>query len=223
MHGTRTPFGSFGGVREAFRAQGESLEQLLEDGYMDENGQPLVFDFDLPIEVFNNWLSAYQYDNWVSDVPPWSSGAGFPFASIGLTVNWIQTSVNDSFGVSEFILKGKAPITWIAKRTASQYLGTREPGQVSWCDSCLGDLDMNGAVDVGDLLLLLQAWGQPQPCMTFDDTSWTVYNQTPAPPGSPFPYEAPLPMEDIGVSQILKLIDHWGPCTGCTPTERSLW
>ena len=195
--GSRVPYGSFGGVREAFEAPAGSLDELL-----DEFGNPLDVDLDLPIEVFNNWLTAYQTDNWSWDSPPWDSQKGFPFASIGLTVNWIDTSVNDPFGVSEFILKGRAPITWIAKRSAAQYLGTREPGQVSWCDSCLGDLDMSGAVDVGDLLMVLQAWDRPQPCMTF---TYPTFNDN---------LSRPDMVEKIGVNSVLKLIDHWGPCKG---------
>ena len=65
----------------------------------------------------------------------------------------------DKLALSEFILKGKAPITWIGKRSGSQYMGTRQPGQVSWCDSCYGDMDMNGAIDIGDLLMVIDAWG----------------------------------------------------------------
>ncbi len=197
--GSRSPYDPLNAAREVFAVEGTSL-----DDYYDEFGDPIEL-IDIPIEVFNKWLTAYQHDNWVSDTPPWSSGAGFPFASIGLTVNWIQTSVNEPLALSEFILKGRAPITWIAKRSGSQYLGERQPGQVSWCDSCLGDLDMSGSVDVGDLLMLLQAYGHPQPCMTFDDTPYFVFTD-----------EQPS-MKDVGVAQILALIDHWGECNGWPP------
>ena len=197
--GTKKPYGS-PLLRKAWKAPEFSLEELLDD-----DGNPIIPDLDLPIEVFDKWLTEYQKDNWVSDSPPWSSYTGFPFASIGLTVNWIDTSVNDPFGVSEFILKGRAPITWVAKRSAAQYLGTREPGQVSWCDSCLGDLDMNGHVDVGDLLMVLQAWGNPQPCMTFEYPSFNDVQDGMA--AGIFPE-----MQDIGTDSILALIEHWGPC-----------
>ena len=57
-------------------------------------------------------------------------------------------------------------------------------------------------MDVGDLLMVLQAWDRPQPCMTF---TYPTFNDN---------LLRPDMVEKIGVNSVLKLLDHWGPCKG---------
>ncbi len=54
---------------------------------------------------------------------------------------------------------------------------------------CLWDLDNNNDVGVGDLLILLGAWGPN--------------------PGHPADFDA---NDTVGVSDLLALLANWGPC-----------
>ena len=61
---------------------------------------------------------------------------------------------------------------------------------VTWVDTCPADTDVNGAVEVIDLLALLAAWGPcPAPCIEDTDGNGTVE-----------------------VIDLLALLAGWGPC-----------
>lgn len=60
-------------------------------------------------------------------------------------------------------------------------------------ETCLGDLDFDGTVDVFDLLLLLDNWG---PCGKFDDVCLGDLNENDA----------------VDVFDLLILLDNWGDC-----------
>ena len=55
--------------------------------------------------------------------------------------------------------------------------------------TCLGDIDLDGGVGVGDLLLMLSMWGECDSCVPDLDGDGHV-----------------------GVSDLLILLDAWGPC-----------
>ena len=136
-----------------------------------------AYDLDgTPETDFSEWIRKWGEDSWVPARQPGDSGVnGFPYSGIGITGNWLAAGPEpalpaDSFlALSEFILKADAPIYWLGVRSASQYFGVPDSmaGQVSWCDSCLGDIDMSGAVDTGDLLMLIEGWGTRNPGMLF--------------------------------------------------------
>lgn len=114
--------------------------------------------------------------------------------------------------LSEFILKADAPLWWFGRRSGAQYLGEPDPdlGQVSWCDSCWGDLDMSGAVDTGDLMMVLDAWGSRNPCMDlaadYGDPACSSTEQ----------------MQPVDVMDLLWILQMWGPCAGWPESLQSL-
>ncbi len=171
-----------------------------------------AYDLDgTPETDFSEWIRKWGEDSWVPARQPGNSGVnGFPYSGIGITGNWLAAGPEpalpaDSFlALSEFILKADAPIYWLGVRSASQYFGVPDSkaGQVSWCDSCLGDIDMSGAVDAGDLLMLIEGWGTRNPGMLFglgDSASECSPSEV---------------MPEVGIKDLLWLIRHWGPCNG---------
>ncbi len=171
-----------------------------------------AYDIDgTPETDFSEWIRKWGEDSWVPARQPGNTGVnGFPYTAVGITGNWLAAGPQpalpaDSFlALSEFILKADAPIYWLGVRSASQYLGVPDSkaGQVSWCDSCLGDMDMSGAVDAGDLLMLIEGWGTRNPGMLFG-LGDTAAECTPS-----------EVMPEVGIKDLLWLIRHWGPCEG---------
>jgi len=167
---------------------------------------------------FEGWLKAWQDDSWISaDQPDNCYVNGFPYTSIGLTGNWQYASAGSVLdqrflSLSEFILKADAPIWWFGRRAGTQYLGKAQQslGQVSWCDSCWGDLDMSGAIDAGDLLMVLEAWGTRNPCMDlsfeYDDPECASSQQ----------------MRSVDVMDMLWILEQWGPCDGWPDSLQTL-
>ncbi|MCH2133650.1 MAG: hypothetical protein MK116_07860 [Phycisphaerales bacterium] len=179
----------------------------------DPSGNPefqfKAYNTDMSVSTnFRAWMADWQVNSWVPAGPPGACYvSGFPYTAIGLTANWQFAEegcdLDPAFlSLSEFILKADAPIWWFGRRSAPQYLGTREPGQVSWCDSCWGDVDMTGAVDVGDVLMVMDAWGTDNPCLDF--AGGYDHNDC-------GPYEQ---MRSVYVNDILWMLDKWGPCNG---------
>ena len=145
---------------------------------------------------FQAWYSQWKVNSWgnaTGDFPDESSRIScpystFPFSGLGLTAYWPATPATgpadfrSSFvGVSEFISKGEKPLYLVAIREHSAYYGAPDftdgdgpPGQVSWCDACPGDYDMDGVIDGRDLALLLLNWGSTSLCYTIDKTDPVV-------------------------------------------------
>ena len=149
-------------------------------------------------ENFAEWLSGWRESSWQisSPVPEDQRPAQtqFPYTCMGLTINWLASAEGPlpkqlrSLSLSEFIIKGKSPIYIIGTRSGAQYYAQPMDWQVSWCDSCPGDLDMNGKIGVGDVFMLLERWGQTCTCLnnlndnnvdarvSFDELLWMLQN-----------------------------------------------
>ena len=167
---------------------------------------------------FKSWLADWQKESWV---PANQNGScwvnGFPYTAIGLTANWQFATPGPELDprflcLSEFILKADAPIWWFGRRSGTQYLGLAEPGigQVSWCDSCWGDLDMSGAIDTSDLVMVIDGWATRNPCMD-------LASNYPDPACSSSDLMNPVDIEDL-----LWILQHWGPCDGWPEGLQSL-
>jgi hypothetical protein len=142
-------------------------------------------------EGFAEWLDQWQTNSWENDDPHFR----FPFTSVGLTGDW-QTWASKTGApsetlpaLSEFILKGDQDIYVLGNWPVAQYLGGRQEGQVDWCDSCSGDLNLDGRVDGTDLDILLSLWNTPNTCANLDKTD--AY---------------------IGGGSLLRLLNKWGEC-----------
>ena len=169
---------------------------------------------------FKAWLADWQAGSWMPAQKPGDNCGvyGFPYTSIGLTANWQFATEGPELDsrflcLSEFILKADAPVWWFGRRSGTQYLGESDPdiGQVSWCDSCWGDLDMSGAIDTSDLMMIIDAWASLNPCMDFAFD----YSSTQDCPVSEV-------MNPVGIEDLLWILEHWGPCDGWPEGLQSL-
>jgi hypothetical protein len=165
---------------------------------------------------FKDWLQQWQTNSWCNQPdggpvgPPGSITTdpslvqGFPFSSVGITLNWeqfIPTQGDDAstdFGaLSEMIHNGGESMYLVGVRSGNQYLGLPDHGQKTWCDVCPGDFNRDGKVNGADLAELFANWGEESPCYSIDKT---------------------LPRVDIlDVSRLLML---WGDCGWPLPDFR---
>lgn len=118
---------------------------------------------------FYKWVTQWQNNSWGGEAPY----GVFPYSSVGFTLNWQSspggaTSASSPFySQSEFLLKGEKFAYVIGTWSGSQYLATKQPGDVDWWDSCAEDLNLDGYVNADDLAILLSKWGTPDPCANF--------------------------------------------------------
>ncbi|MBC02636.1 MAG: hypothetical protein CMJ34_04945 [Phycisphaerae bacterium] len=160
---------------------------------------------------FRQWLARWQENSWgdppgSDDIDDWADKGAFPFSSIGLTLNWPgfdpdRGSIAEApFGaLSEFIHKGGQSMYLVGIREAHQYVGAPNEflDEVTWCDTCPGDLNRDGVVDGVDLSILLTNWGSTSTCYTIDKTLPTV-----------------------GIADLARLLVAWGPCGWPLPEMR---
>ncbi|MDG2032207.1 MAG: hypothetical protein P8J45_14505 [Phycisphaerales bacterium] len=146
-------------------------------------------------EGFKTWLHQWQENSWGTGEPDPSPFSLFPFSSIGLTGDWQNWGVSNEVpsrslpALSEFILKGQQDVWILGNWPVAQYLAELEPEQTPWCDSCTGDLNLDGQVDELDLQILLSLWGTPNTCANLDKND--AY---------------------IGGGTLSRLLAKWGPC-----------
>ncbi len=150
----------------------------------------------LGADGFEEWLGQWQANSWNGDgTPDPSPYSLFPFTGVGLTGDWQNWGVSDAPtslslpALSEFILKGEQDVWILGNWPVAQYLADIEADQVPWCDSCTGDLNLDGRVDEIDLDILLSLWGTPNTCANLDKTD--AY---------------------IGGGSLLRLLAKWGDC-----------
>lgn len=167
-------------------------------------------------EGFKQWLQQWQTNSWCDQPeggpvgPPGSFATdpslvqGFPFSSVGITLNWEKfiprqgDDANTDFGaLSEMIHNGGESMYLVGVRSGNQYLGLPEPGQETWCDVCPGDFNRDGMVDGADLAKLFTHWGEESTCFSIDKT---------------------LPSVDI--LDVSRLLVSWGECGWPLPDFR---
>ena len=194
-----------------------------------------VLDFNLqgdPIHIYQgtdgflDYMAHWKQESW--ETPSWApqdgswdwtqstQAVGFPFSGLGLTLNWTQFwpeaiesegDLNNPFGAtSEFIhATTDKPIYLVAILDPYQYLGESLAYQVPWCDTCIGDFNRDGVVDVLDLLLLLNNWGTDPYYdgadfpLQYNIDKWNDNINTDYAPA-------------IDIFDLLELLNVWGPC-----------
>jgi hypothetical protein len=114
---------------------------------------------------FAEWLAEWGTSSWSQSG---RGPSGFPYTMMGRTWDWLP---RDGFAhgqpaLSEFILMGSQSIYVIGTRSGAAYLFDRseDPSVVPWCDTCPGDLNVDGRVDGEDLSILLSSWSTTNPC-----------------------------------------------------------
>ena len=153
-------------------------------------------------EGFEEWLNIWQVNSW--DGGPDGINCDeyfpipycqFPFSSIGLTGDWQTWATSKAPAsetlpaLSEFLLKGDQNIYVVGTWPVAQYLAKVNSDQVPWCDSCDGDLNLDGVVNAIDLEILLSLWGTENTCANIDKRSAFVDG-----------------------ASLLRMLTQWGPC-----------
>lgn len=166
---------------------------------------------------FEGWLGQWKIQSWTPPSEDWTestSAVGFPFSGLGLTLNWARFCPEDddftpgdlssSFGaVSEFIHSDERyPMYLVGTLDPYQYMGKPLEGQMPWCDTCIGDFNRDGFVDVSDLLELINHWDtcQSPDCLADRTADW------------PMQYNIDKESPFIDVQDLLELLHLWGEC-----------
>ena len=174
---------------DVFMAQYEAASDFV--GYVTWQGKPQEYR---GWEGLALWLDAWGLNSWDGADTSGSPYSKFPYTKVGLTWGWQNLADGEPLGTacSEFILKGEKPIYVIGTWEGAQYLTANqsdEDGMIPWCETCGGDLNMDGVVDGLDIGVMLVHWGSENPCYNISKTNRTV--------GA----------DDLGL-----LFANWGPC-----------